>query len=290
MALNALLCDSHRDLGFLAPEGTENTEEKCHRKFKHRMESKENYDNFSIAANTIMKWYEQTHTTMTVARIAPSLLNSELLGILLAAKKETEGALTTLANRNILSTHALLRILVETHIFLIWALSAPAKREKTKSDEVYKRFRRWDCTRLTKHKRLLENLPRTPEIESNIEKAKKYIEKLQKDGVKNLPNIKQLYEDLGSKWKQVYARLYMKYCPAVHLNRNVTQQLSWIQYENEEPKEVLYKHDIEADGDELINIVCLACCINKAIRDFYDWHSDAMQNEYEQLKSRLVKK
>ena len=136
---------------------------------------------------------------------------------------------------------------------------------------------------------MLENLPRTPEIESNIQKAKEDIEKLQKNGVKELPNTKQLYEDLGSEWKELYARFYMKYCRAVHLNRNVTQQLSWIRYENEEPKEVLYKDDVEAGGDELLNIACLSCCINKAIRDFYDWHSDAMQNEYEQLKSRLVK-
>ena len=51
------------------------------------MESKENYDIFSIAANTIIRWYDQTHTTMTVARKPPSPLNSEFMGILLAAKK-----------------------------------------------------------------------------------------------------------------------------------------------------------------------------------------------------------
>jgi len=254
------------------------------------MESKENHDNFSITANTIIKWYDQTHTTMTITRKPPSPLNSELMGILLAAKKQTEGALTTLANKNILSTNALFRILVETHIFLMWALNAPANDEKTKSDEVYKRFRRWEHTRLIKDKSLLENLPRTPEIESNIEKIKKEIEKFQKDGVKELPNIKQLYEDLGSEWKEVYARLYMKYCRAVHLNRNVTQQLSWIQYENGEPTAVLYKDDIEADGDELLIVASISCDINKAIRGFYDWHSDAMQKEYEELRSRLVKK
>lgn len=110
------------------------------------MESKDNCDIFRVVANTRMKWYDQTHITMTIARQHPSRLNSEIMGILLAAKKQTEGALTTLANNNILSTHALLRILVETHIVLIWALNAPANEEKTKSAEVYKRFRRWDCT------------------------------------------------------------------------------------------------------------------------------------------------
>ena len=254
------------------------------------MESKENHDIFSIVANTIIKWYEQTHTTMTVARKPHSPLNHEFMGILLAAKKQTEGILTTLANKNILSTHALLRILVETHIFLIWALNVPANEGKSKHDEIYKRFRRWDCHRLTQDRKLLENLPQTPEIESAIGKINSDIEKLRKEGIKRHPYVKQMYEDLGSEWKEVYARIYMKYCRAVHLDRNVTSDLSSLQYENGEPKEVIFKDDIEPDGDELLNIASISCDINKAIRSFYDWHSYAMQKEYNQLKSMLLKK
>ena len=255
------------------------------------MESKENSDIFSIAANTIIKWYEQTHTTMTVARKPPSLLNSEFMGILLVAKKQTVGALTTLANKNILSTHALLRILFEIHIVLKWALNAPANEENIKPDEIYKRFRIWDYTRLKKYKALLEDLPRTPEIESNIEKVKSDIEKLKKDGIKKLPTYEQLYDDvLGEESAEMYAKSYRTYSRAVHLDRTVTQKLAWIEYENGEPKKVTYKDDIEADGDELLIVASISCDINKAIRGFYDWHSDAMQNEYEQLRSKLVKK
>ena len=77
---------------------------------------------------------------------------------------------------------------------------------------------------------------------------------------------------------------------AVHLNRNVTQKLAWIKLENEEPKKVLFKDDIQDDGDELLIVASTSCDINKAIRGFYDWHSEAMQNEYEKLKSELIKK
>jgi hypothetical protein len=254
------------------------------------MESKGNYDIFSFAADTIMKWYEQTHTTMTVARKPPSPLNSEFMGILLAAKKQTVGALTTLANKNILSTHALLRILIETFIVLVWALKVPEGEENTKSDEVYKRLKMWDRTRLRKDKALLEDLPRTTEIESAIEKAKADIERYKKDGIEELPPYKQLYDDvLGKESGEMYAKSYRKYSQAVHLNRNVTQKLSWIQYENEEPKSILYKDDIEPDGDELLIIASISSDINKAIRGFYGWHFDAIQNEYDQLKSELVK-
>jgi len=39
----------------------------------------------------------------------------------------------------------------------------------------------------------------------------------------------------------------------------------------------------------LLIVASISCDINKAIRSFYDWHSDAMQNEYRQLQTRLVK-
>ena len=254
------------------------------------MESKGNYDIFNLAADTIIKWYEQTRTTMTIAIKPASDLDVELMGILLATRKQALGALTTLANKHILSAHSLLRILTEHHIVLLWALNVPLQDKKAKSDEVYKRLRRWDYTRLKKDKALLENLLRTPEIESVIEKAKAGIERYKEYDIKELPNIKQLYDDLGEEWGEVYARFYMIYSRAVHLNRNVTQKLAWIQNENEKPKAILYKDDVEPDGDELLNIASISCDINKAIRGFYGWNSDAMQGEYRELESRLVKK
>lgn len=117
-----------------------------------------------------------------------------------------------------------------------------------------------------------------------IRKAETDIEKLQKEGIKELPSIKQLYDDLGKGWGEVYAKFYRRYSRAVHLNRNVTQKLAWIQ--NEKPKAILYKDDIEPDSDELLNIASISCDINKAIRGFYDWQADAMQNEYKQLESK----
>jgi hypothetical protein len=103
-----------------------------------------------------------------------------------------------------------------------------------------------------------------------------------------------LFRDLGGgepdqvkEWGKAYTIFYRKYSRAVHINRNVTQKLAWVQYENGEPNSVLYNNDIEPEGDELITIASISSDINKAIRDFYDWQSDAMQNEYEQLKLKL---
>jgi len=225
-------------------------------------------------------------------------LDVELMGILLAAKKQTLGALTTLANKHILSTHALLRVLVETFVVLAWALKVSTSEKKAKYDEVYERLKRWELTRLKKDRALLNDLPQTSERQSDISKINSDIERFEEDGIKELPNYEKLFRGLGDKdkpkevkqWQEGYAKFYRRYSQAVHLNRNVTQRLTWIQNENQKPTSILYKEDIEADGDELITIACISSDINKAIRGFYNWQYNAMQNEYEQLKSKLVKK
>ena len=258
------------------------------------MESKENNDIFNLAADTIMKWYEQTRNN--IVKVS-SHHDVELMGILLAAESQTSGVLTTLESNHILSTHGLLRILVETYVVLQWTLRVSINGEKPKSEDVYKRLKSWEYARLRKDKALLESWTKTPEVESAIEKIKKDIEKLKNEDIEELSSYEQLFRDLGGgksdevkEWGKAYTIFYRKYSRAVHINRNVTQKLAWVQYENGEPKSVLYNNDIEPEGDELITIASISSDINKAIRDFYGWQSDPMQNEYEQLKSELVKK
>ncbi len=254
------------------------------------MENKEINDIFNLAADTIMKWYQQTHTAITEKGPTRPNLDSELLGMLLAAKAQTSGALTTLATNHILSTHGLLRILVETCAVLRWALNVSAGDEKNKSDEVYKRLLSWELERLYKDKALLEEQCQTPEIKSNLEQIKSGIDSYEKAGIKKLPCVQQLYSDLGKGWGKVYTEFYRRYSRSVHLSRNITQELARVQYENEKPKAILSKDDIESDGDELLNITSISHDINKAIRGFYGWQSDAMWNEYKELESKLVKK
>jgi hypothetical protein len=249
------------------------------------MECKGNYDIFNLATDTIIKWYEQTHTTITEKRPVRPNLDSVLLGILLAAKSQTSGALTTLANSHILSTHGLLRILVETYAILRWTLKVSTSDEKTKSDEFYKRLRSWELNRLWQDKKFLQNLSQTEEIKSALKQVEMDIEEYQKEGIEKLPCVEQLYNDLGKGWGEVYTKFYRRYSRAVHLNRNVTQKLAWIHYESETPKAILYKDDIEPDGDELLNIASISCDINMAIRGFYDWQCDTIRNEYKHLES-----
>lgn len=238
----------------------------------------------TYASEIILKWYEQTKNNITNRNPSRPNLDSELLGILLATKSQANGALTLLSNNHILSTHCILRNLLEAYAVLRWSLNVSEADEKTKSEKIYNRLLSWELDRLYKDKAFLEEQPKIPEIKSNIEQVKSDIDNFEKAGIEKLHSIQALYNELGRGWGKVYT-LYRKYSRAVHINRNITQKFAWIEYENEKPKATLYKDDIEADGDEILNIASISHDINTAINNYYGWNCETIHNEYEQLKS-----
>lgn len=258
------------------------------------MKSKEDQDIFNTAADTIIKWYEETYSTMIIAVHPKSQLDLELMRILLTAKKQTLGALTLLANDHILPTHALIRILSEIWVVLAWVLKPAKDNERAKPDDAYKKLRRWDYGRLKKDIALLKDLSKTPEIETAIKNAEQIKAKLDQDGIEELPNYQQMFRDLGDnpeekkEFEKLYAKIYRKYSRAVHLNRNVTQNFIQIKNEDTKTATMLYENDTKPDGEELIHIICISNDINKGIRDFYGWHIKTIQNEHKQLEKTFI--
>ena len=253
------------------------------------MKSEENQDIFNTAADTIIKWYQETHSTMNIVVHPKRNSDIELMRILLAAKKQTLGALTLLANSHILPTHALIRVLAEIWVVLIWALKPSKGEEGANSDGVYKKLKQWDITRLREDIALLKELSPSPEIKSAIKKAEEAKEKLEKIGIEKLPKYQQLFRKLGDNpkeqkmFEEVYARIYRKYSRAVHLNRNTTENFIQIKNENASPTSIIYHDDIKSDGEELMNIICISSDINKAIRNFYGWGIKTIQSECKHL-------
>lgn len=258
--------------------------------------NKKDHNNFHIAADMIIKWYEETYSTMIIAVHPKRNLDLELMRILLTAKKQTLGALTLLANNHILPTHALIRILSEIWVVLAWVLKPAKDNERANPDDAYKKLRRWDYGRLKKDIALLKELSRTPEIESAIKNAEQTKAKLDKDGIEELPNYQQMFRDLGDnpeekkEFENLYAKIYRKYSRAVHLNRNVTQNFIQIKNEDTESAAMLYENDTKPDDEELISVICISNDINKGIRDFYGWHIKTIQNEYRQLEKMFINK
>ena len=145
-----------------------------------KMEGKEKGDNFNLVANIITNWYDQTFATLTTPKPAMRQSDIELMGILLVARKQTLGALTTYANKHIIPTHALLRTLIETFIVLTWVLEAPVKGKKPTLEDVYKRLRRWDYTRLKEDNRSLDYQLEIEDDETKVRTLKNYISKVSK--------------------------------------------------------------------------------------------------------------
>lgn len=254
------------------------------------MENKKQYNIFDITAEIIIKWFDQTHSTMTIAlkNIRPS--DVELMGVLLTARKQTLGALTTLANNHFLPTHALLRILVEILGVLLWAFNTSEDENISKNEAVYKRLRSWDLHRLKKDRAFLLNLPQNDEIKKAVCEANEKLEELKEQGLEEFPNYRELFLSLGDEWFEVYAHYYRKYSRSIHLDRNITQELAWLEQDDDKPKSILYKEDVEPEGYELLDIASVSSDINRAIRDYYGWQTKPMQKEYEELKLELIKK
>jgi hypothetical protein len=254
------------------------------------MENQKQYNIFNIAAETIIKWFDQTHFTMTIALKNSSQLDVELMGILLAARKQTIGTLTTLANNHILPTHALLRMLVEILGVLLWAFNIPENGNISKNEAVHKRLRSWDLHRLKKDKAFLLDLPQNEEIKKAVYEANEKIKELKEQRLEEFPNYRDLFLSLGDKWLEVYAHYYRKYSRSVHIDRNITQKLTWLEEDNDKPMSILYKKDVDPEGYELLDIASISSDINRALRDFYGWQTKGMQKEYEELKLELTKK
>jgi hypothetical protein len=254
------------------------------------MENNKEHDIFNITAQTIIKWFDQTHSTMTIALKNSRQSDTEFMGILLAARKQTLGALTTLANNHILLTHAFLRILVEILGVLLWAFNASEDKNVSKNEAVHKRLRSWDLHRLKKDRALFLDLPQNDEIKKAVYEAKEKIEELKKQDLEKFPKYRDLFLSLGDEWLGIYAHYYRRYSRAVHIDRNTTQQLTWLEKDNDKPKSILYKEDVDPEGYELLDIASISSDINRALRDFYGWQTKGMQKEYEELKLELTKK
>ena len=254
------------------------------------MENKKQHDILNIAAGIIIKWFDQTHSTMTIALKNSSQSDIEIMGVLLTARKHTLGALTTLANNHFLPTYALLRILVEILGVLKWIFNVSENKNISKNDTVYKRLRSWDLSRLRKDKALLLDLPQNYIVKKTLHEVNEKLDELQKHGLEEFPNYKELFLSLGDEWLEIYTHYFRKYSRSIHLNRNITQRLAWLETDSDKPKAILYKDDVEPEGYELLDIASVSSDINRAIRDYYGWQSKAMQKEYEELKLELIKK
>lgn len=215
-----------------------------------------------------------------------------LASVLLCAKKHVISILLLLTNNHKLPAQALLRVLCELFVKLVWSLGRPKKLSK---DDIYKRFLRFDYTRVIKHEKILLNLaksyPNSSDINASLVKAEESIEYYKNRRVKALPDVAEIFRQVDKahvtkEWTEhIYPKIYQDFSGAIHSDMRILRQ--FVQYDKIAP----YNDDVEYSIDTLkLHCVSMACDINLVIRDQYEATggiSEQMQKEYKSIISKL---
>jgi hypothetical protein len=266
-----------------------------------------NYDNTLTDTNKPMSNIEEegikeVHSTVdnwfgeswNLIRNYHELTGADILlaSVLLCARKHTIGVLLLLANNHKLSAQALLRVLCELYVKLVWTLGRPKKLSK---DDIYKRFQRLDYSRVIEHRKILRNLaksyPHSSAINESLAKAEKSIQDYDKRRVKALPDVAGIFAQIDEAhdtkdWiGHVYPHIYQDFSGAIHSDMRILREL--VQYDEYE-RTVSYKHDVEYSIDKLKDYcVSMACDINLLIRDQYEG-TDEMSEQMQKESRRIL--
>ncbi len=239
---------------------------------------------------TINKWFEQTFEKFQKEVHPPTEDDLLLAGVLFTSRKYVRTVLLLLAQKHSLPAKALLRILCELFVKILWCLNVRGDTAEIKQ-AVHNNFQRWDYLRLIQDKKLLEKLAKSAtgdfkiKVQRSLKKADSDFEKYKKRGVKRMPDTASLFEVLSrdeSAMNLIYPKVYQNYNRAVHLDRNTFSRL--VRHEGD--RIVCYDDWDDDINDLYANCSCMACDINILIRKYFDWPVDAIRQECLNLTSK----
>lgn len=238
----------------------------------------------------INKWFEQTFEKFQKEVHPPTEDDLLLAGVLFTSRKYVRTVLLLLAQKHSLPAKALLRILCELFVKILWCLNVRGDIADIKQS-VHKNFQRWDYSRLIQDIKLLEKLAKSAtgdfksKIQCSLKKADSDVEEYKKRGVKRMPNTASLFEVLShdeSAMNLIYPKVYQNYNRAVHLDRNTFSRL----VRGEGDRIMCYDDWDDDTNDVYANCLCMACDINMLIRKYYDWPTEELRQECLNMTSK----
>jgi hypothetical protein len=242
------------------------------------MKATENTENINIVSNKINQWFDETFVKLKTSK--RNEVDLIVAAIFLACRKYSLAILDLIKNMHIIPAQALLRVLLEIFAVSTWCLR-PDKTEDNKIQQVHNRFKKWDFLRAKEHKKLLEILDINQEYTNDVRKLEEQVATYQKDGIKCLPMKRDIFEELAKEqdkdWIKIYAKYYLYYNRAVHLDMSIVRDL--VVYDSNE-KAIFYKNDFE-QTDELGTLLSISCDINMLVRQFYGWPYEYLKSEYQ---------
>lgn len=239
---------------------------------------------------TINRWFKETFTKTQQKVKPPTRLDLLCVAAFLCARKHSRAILLLIDNGHNLPTQALLRILCELYIKLYWCLNVSDQIHKNKEEEIYGRFKRWDLSRVIQHKKLLKNLQDTgntdPNVASAFSKLESSFQEYKRQGLDPMPEPYKLFAELAGDWENfIYPKVYRRFSSAVHSDMRLIRDL--VKYDKKN-NEILCFEDTSYKIEELLKCcISMACDVNLLIRNYYDFDSGKIQNEYEGIVCKL---
>ncbi|MDD5327915.1 MAG: DUF5677 domain-containing protein [Phycisphaerae bacterium] len=249
------------------------------------MKATENTENINIVSNKINQWFDETFVKLKTSK--RNEVDLIVAAILLACRKYSLAVSDLMKNKHIIPAQALLRVLLEIYAVLMWCI-APHREEDDKKQQVHNRFQKWDFLRAKEHKKLLEILD-INQYTNDIRKLEEQVATYQKRGIKCLLGKRDIFEELAKEqdkdWIKIYAKYYLYYNRAVHLDMSIVRDL--VVYDSNE-KTIFYKNDFE-QTDELGTLLSISCDINMLVRQFYGWPYEHLKSEYRIIIKEMKK-
>lgn len=237
------------------------------------------------------KWFDETFSQMQSRDEPARQLDPLVIGALHCGRKYCNGILVLLMNDHKMPAAALVRILFELYVKLLWCLQAPDKTDASAKDNCYQRLRRWDYTRATEHRKMLREL--SPATQSSgdtegadeaIRKLDKYIERLKAEQLSKMPSVAELCRDLGA---ELYPKVYRYFSRAVHLDMGLIRDMVHVSGGElqcfSDPPNYYEKSKL------LLCCISMGCDVNLVVRRHYGWSCDKMRQEHKALVKQLSK-
>jgi hypothetical protein len=238
----------------------------------------------------INRWFQQTFEKIQKELGSSTEKDRLIVGVLLAARKYTQAVLTLLAQKHVLPAKALLRILCELFVKVLWCLNVQGNEEDVKK-RIHENFQSWDYSRLIQDKKLLENLEKAIEgdfrgkVQDALKKVDDDVADYKERQVNCILSTADIFRELSidkSDWKAIYPEVYQNYSRAVHLDRSTFSRL--VRYEGDR---IACYDDWDDDiNDVYANCLCMACDMNMLIRKYYGCPADELRQECLNLTSK----
>jgi len=232
---------------------------------------------------TIKKWHEETLDWIE-NKIGPDVFNADEIDKLCLFVVKTSSqycaAVLQLLNEGYeFPAKALMRCLGELNTKFTWSLVGCHDKDNTPK-EISKRVQRWRMSACSKGIELLEDSKAVMRSEDKkvheqtLNDLKQHKEELKKDNVKNMPDLKEIFKQLGdSYYEKIRPAFYSIFNNAVHLD----------------PASMIAIYGSLPGGQDLPRSYCVAIAynINSLIRLRYGLNTQQIKEELDQLMKMI---